>query len=107
MIEFAYFEGCPNAMQTLQNLKAVAAGGQISLSEIEIVLVPNEQSAKALKFAGSPSVLVEGIDIYTEQPPSDYSFNCRVYTIGGRHTGVLPTAYIGKQIQRIRARQSE
>ncbi|MCK5129066.1 MAG: hypothetical protein KAQ68_04395 [Clostridiales bacterium] len=102
MIEFQYFDGCPNASATLNNLKELVKLGEVSNDDIKIVEVNDVEAAKELNFQGSPTILVDGIEIYTEKKPNSYAYSCRVYTIDGIQTGILTSEYILAKIKRIR-----
>ncbi len=96
-IRFLYFNGCPNAAQTLENLRA-------ALRELDLDMEPELVDVDPVSFdgpfPGSPSVLVNGIDVYTESVPDAFEFSCRMFVIGGKRTGVLP---IGLLRDRVRA----
>ncbi|MGC9006645.1 MAG: alkylmercury lyase, partial [Sulfurihydrogenibium sp.] len=79
MVEFQYFEGCPNAKQTLENLLSLVKEGFLKEDEIKIVKVDSVEDAQNLNFQGSPSILYNGIDIYTLEKPSGFTYNCRTY----------------------------
>ena len=102
MIEFQYFDGCPNADKTLNNLKSLVDSKDISESEIKIVEVNDIEEAEALNFQGSPTILVDGVDIYTEQKPQSFAYSCRVYVLNGIQTGVLSKKFILEKITKIR-----
>jgi hypothetical protein len=104
MIEFQYFDGCPNAIETLANLNELVDAGQISGQEINIVKVNNVVLAEKLNFQGSPTILVDGFDIYTEKKPLSYAYSCRVYVFGRSQTGVISKKYISDKIKKIRQR---
>lgn len=99
MIEFQYFKGCPNAIATLNNLKELIAEGFFQEDELKIVEVPDSESAEALFFQGSPTILFNGYDIYTGIKPVSYNYSCRVYTIEEEQTGVLSKEFIRKKIE--------
>lgn len=101
MIEFQYFEGCPNSTDTLSNLRELISEGMVDEREVRIVQVQDPDLAERVNFQGSPPILVNGMDIYTEAVPSGSSFSCRVYKIGGRCTGVLSKDYIRQKIGRL------
>ncbi len=103
MIEFQYFQECPNASSTLKNLRALVDDSSIEVSELNLVEVPTPELASKLNFQGSPTILVDGIDIYSETRPSGSSFNCRIYMLDGESTGILPKGFIKSQITKIRA----
>lgn len=99
-IEFLFFEGCPNSEATFKNLIQ-------SLKELGIKEEPKKievkdlEDSKKFKFMGSPSIYINGIDIYTEDYPSVISYSCRTYNIDGKITGILPKDFITKKLQKI------
>lgn len=102
MIEFHYFDDCPNSTESLKNLRELITEGFIKQDEIEIINIKDFNSAEEFNFQGSPSIIIDGYDIFTELIPHNYSFNCRIYTINGKKTGILPKEYIKQQILKIR-----
>ena len=102
MIEFQYFNGCPNSTETLANLKKLVDAGYIEEKEIHVVEVPDAESAEKLNFQGSPTILYNGYDLYTKAVPQSYSFSCRFYTIEGKHTGILSKDFIRTQLEQLR-----
>ncbi|MGA2507497.1 MAG: alkylmercury lyase [Chitinispirillaceae bacterium] len=94
MIEFQYFNGCPNSAETLNNLKELIEEGMISEREVIISEIPDIASAEKYNFQGSPTILIDGMDIYTEKRPTGFNYTCRVYEFNGKKTGILPKKYI-------------
>ena len=97
-IEFQYFDGCPNSTVTLKNLQDLLSTEGIGDYELEIVEVPSPELAQELNFQGSPTVLIDGVDIYTEQTPKSFSYSCRIFDIDGEKSGVLPNEYLRKKL---------
>ncbi|MBC7362220.1 MAG: alkylmercury lyase [Candidatus Aminicenantes bacterium] len=104
MIEFQFFKGCPHSEATLKNLVELVEEGFIKKDEIVLTEVPNPETAKELNFQGSPTILVDGYDIYTEQKPEKFNFSCRVYNLNGTLTGILPKEFIKAQIEKLKAK---
>lgn len=102
MIEFQYFEGCPNAKETLENLLSLVEEGFFKKEEIKVVKIESPQDAEKLNFQGSPSILYDGIDIYTLEKPSGFTYNCRTYFIDGKITGILPKNFIKERIEKLK-----
>ncbi len=102
MIEFQYFQECPNAAATLNNLKDLVSEAFIDESEIFLVEVPSPETAEKANFQGSPTILYNGVDIFTGSEPDGFSFNCRIYEIDGKKTGVLPREFIKSRISGLR-----
>jgi len=94
MIEFQYFKGCPHAKDTLQNLHKVMAEVGIGKNDLQITDVPDAEYAQKITFQGSPTILINGADIYTGVKPLAFSYSCRVYEFDGHHTGVIPEELI-------------
>ncbi|MBJ2356260.1 alkylmercury lyase [Sphaerochaeta sp. S2] len=105
MITFLYFNGCPNSQQTLRNLKALQESGDLFENEIEEIEVPDLESAEKTHFQGSPTILYNGIDIYSKKKPEGSHYTCRVYSINGERTGVLSKDYIKKAIYELQQQQ--
>jgi hypothetical protein len=99
MIEFQYFSGCPHAKGTLQNLREVMAEMRIGENELQIINVPSHGSAQNMNFQGSPTILVDGFDVYSGVKPEGFSYSCRVYEFDGRHTGMVPKEFIREKLE--------
>jgi hypothetical protein len=77
LIELLYFDGCPSWQAALENLKtALLAEGL--LAEVRLVRVEDDGQAAQLKFPGSPSIRVDGVDLWPEERQR-YNLSCRVY----------------------------
>ena len=80
-IELLYFEGCPSWQNALQNLEKVL--GDLGFPpEIYLVLVETQDQAIGCRFIGSPTIRVNGSDLF----PTDqdrYGLACRVYQTPG------------------------
>lgn len=83
MIDVLYFEGCPNHSLTVELVEAVV--GELGIAaEINQVPVSDVADAKRLRFFGSPSVHVNGVDIDPDtKVRTDYAYSCRVYGMSG------------------------
>jgi hypothetical protein len=102
MIEFQYFNGCPHAKNTLQNLREVMTEMDIGEPNLKIIEVPNPESAQKMKFQGSPTILVYGIDIYTGVEPAGFNYSCRVYEFDGISSGIIPKEFIRAKLEEFR-----
>lgn len=102
MIEFQYFEGCPNSEKTLANLRSLIGRGFFAEDELSIVEVPTPELAEELRFQGSPSILVDGVDLVTGRASETANWSCRVYTIDGTRTGALDADYMIGRIRQLR-----
>jgi hypothetical protein len=76
-VTIRYFDGCPNWKEADARLReAFVATG----TEAEIVFEPVEtqEEAERLRFAGSPTILLDGADPFPAETQS-FGLTCRVY----------------------------
>lgn len=78
-VQFLAFSGCPLANPARENLKkALADCGISSFEEVDIL---DPASPEELRGWGSPTILVNGVDV-TGQPKGN-NLSCRVYSFPG------------------------
>jgi hypothetical protein len=83
MIELLCVNGCPNVTPTVERLNKVLAEMSVN-SQITQTHVSDHESAQALRFLGSPTVRINGIDIEpSAQSGNDYGLMCRTYPGSG------------------------
>lgn len=92
-VEILYFEGCPNHAPALEMARRTLDREKID-AEVRSVEVPDEKIAESLRFLGSPSVRVDGVDIEPGREKDSPFFGCRTYTVGGRTNGVPPEKWL-------------
>ena len=81
-IEILYLDGCPNHSPAVDRLRGVLTGEGLHAEVIEIE-VRDESSAKELKFFGSPTIRVNGLDIEAgSREVTETGFACRCYPGG-------------------------
>ena len=97
LIQFLYFEGCPNATASLDNLRSAMLELQLPSDILQIINVDIESTAQ-YNFQGSPTILVNGVDIYTDTIPDSVHFTCRIYEFENKKTGIIPKDYIKQKL---------
>lgn len=81
-IEVLYFEGCPNYRPAVERLKAVLRQEGVPV-EITEIAVEDEATAEKLRFQGSPTIRVNGLDIDLDaRAGRAIAFACRRYEGG-------------------------
>ena len=82
-IQLLYFAGCPHYETTLELLHRTAGERGVDL-EIERIEVRSHDDARRLRFLGSPTLQVNGVDIEpAARTRRDYALSCRVYGSNG------------------------
>jgi len=86
-VSLLYFADCPNWSLAGERLRrALDAVGRLD-TEIEFVPVRTEAEAAAVGFAGSPTFLVDGADLFGHGTTSG-ALTCRIYATPDGLVGV-------------------
>ena len=80
-IEVQWFEGCPHAEPARLLAREVAAR-MVPEAQLVETIVEDEAHALAIRFQGSPSILVDGRDLEGRDEPAQ-GLACRLYAGGG------------------------
>ncbi len=82
-IQILYFEGCPNHRPAVDLAGEVVAALDVNAT-IEEVEIKGPEDAMQLRFLGSPTILVDGVDVEpAARSREDFGFSCRTYNGGG------------------------
>lgn len=101
-VEVLYVAGCPSHPAAVKLVKEVLAAQGV-VAEVREVLVHDERMARELKFAGSPTIRINGCDVDGGLPSGQpIGLSCRLYA--GSKQSRLPAAIL---VQRAIAGASE
>jgi hypothetical protein len=75
-ITLLYFEDCPNWKTTETHLSVLAR--ELPDLKISCHLVDTAEEAERIRFRGSPSILLDGVDAFADSD-SPVGLSCRVY----------------------------
>ena len=92
-VEVLYFEGCPNHAPVKEMVRRILEREKIQ-AEVRAIEVADEKTANSLRFLGSPSVRVDGVDIEPGRENDPPFYGCRTYTVEGKTTGVPPVEWL-------------
>ena len=95
-IEGLYFDGCPTYETATKSMRAVLAEEEVE-AEIKLIAVDTDEEARRLRFPGSPTIRVDGRDLFPAPEREDWRLGCRVYGTpeglkGSPTTGMLREA---------------
>ena len=62
-VEILYFDGCPNYREAQATLEMILSQADVS-AEVRPVAVNADEEARRLKFPGSPTLRVDGEDLF-------------------------------------------
>lgn len=79
LVEILYFDGCPNHHPAIALVERVSRELRIE-PDVRLVNVPDDKAARRLRFLGSPTIRVGGVDVdpLTEER-DDYALSCRIF----------------------------
>lgn len=96
--EVLYVSECPSHPAAVKLLRDVLAAEGV-LTDIQEVLVRDEAMARQLRFAGSPTIRINGRDVGAEPRTAEsFSLSCRVYP-GGKQTGLPPADMVHRAVR--------
>jgi len=78
-MEILYFDGCPTYLEAEKSLRGVLEEEGVDV-EVELIAVNTNEEAQELRFAGSPTIRVDGRDLFTVPERAEYALGCRMYT---------------------------
>jgi len=77
-VEILYFDGCPGHRTAEKALKEVLADESVE-TEVDTIAVNTDEEARRLRFPGSPTIRVEGGDLFPSPEREDWRLGCRLY----------------------------
>lgn len=89
-VSFLFYEDCPSHELALERLRELLNEKDIH-TNVEVVKVGSEEQAQELRFVGSPTILIDGLDIDPPPPDSRYALTCRVYRLEDGRISPLPS----------------
>jgi hypothetical protein len=78
-VELLWWEGCPSHPETLADLERTLAGAGVD-SQVEMVEIESDEQARRERFPGSPTIRIEGEDLFPCEGEV-FSLCCRVYRL--------------------------
>jgi hypothetical protein len=79
LVEILYFDGCPNHRPALALVERISHELGIE-PDVQLVNVPDQDAARRLRFLGSPTIRIGGIDVDPQtEERNDYALSCRVF----------------------------
>lgn len=80
LVEILYFDGCPNRDPAVALVERTAANLGLE-PRIQLVNVPDAETATRLRFLGSPTVRIGSHDVEPgADARTDFALSCRVYS---------------------------
>jgi hypothetical protein len=81
-VEILYFDGCPTYRTAEKTLEEVLTEQGIE-AQVELVAVNTDEEAGRLRFPGSPTITVDGLDLFPVPDRGTWALGCRTYRTPG------------------------
>ena len=79
LVEILYFDGCPNHHPAVALVERVSRELGIE-PNLQLVNVADQEAARRLRFLGSPTIRVGGVDVDPQtEERDDYALSCRLF----------------------------
>ncbi len=99
-VQLLYFDGCPNWQETDRLLREALAATGIA-ADPRHVNVATPEDAERLRFRGSPTILIDGLDPFAEES-APVGLSCRVFATPDGLRGAPTLAQLVEALQRSR-----
>ena len=84
-VELLHIVDCPNTAVAEEHARAALDSLGFTDVPVELVTIHSEDEAASTQFGGSPTILVDGVDLFPTQPVR--SLACRVYATERGYAG--------------------
>jgi hypothetical protein len=107
-VELLFWQGCPSHLKALAELRAAMADLGLAPDTIDVREIHTEADAARERFVGSPTILIDGVDIRPSAENEPYGLTCRVYHLrDGRVSPTPDPADVRDALARAQAERAE
>jgi hypothetical protein len=78
-IELLWWAGCPSTDRAQAELEQALGDVGLSNARVRRTEIDTDDEASSRGFLGSPTILVDGVDVASPGPEGDVGLSCRVY----------------------------
>jgi hypothetical protein len=103
-VELLWWEGCPSYPRALEELRAVLREEGLDPDAVQMREVQSDEQARRERFAGSPTIRIDGQDMVPAGDGEPFGLTCRVYRLRDGRTSPTPDpADVREAIRRVLA----
>lgn len=85
-IELLHIAQCPNWEETFSRLKIAVGKTLPADTSLDATLIDSVEKAESKHFAGSPTILIDGVDLFPSEGRT-HDLACRIYLTPGGMAG--------------------
>ena len=101
-VQLLFFVGCPHVDATRQVLRSALEGAGVGDVVVEELDVEAPSTPAGLRDWGSPTILIDGVDLVGERIP--WGLSCRIYS-ADRSAGVPSQKLIEEQLRKAQGKE--
>lgn len=101
-VEILYFDGCPSYLVAEERLRQILLACAIA-ADLELLPVETVEEARRLRFPGSPTIRIDGVDLFPIEEQADATLSCRIYRTPEGLAGSPTHAMIAEALGRVAA----
>lgn len=101
-IELFWIDKCSSYQRVRELLEQILRDENIA-AKIEMIQVRDNADARAKKFLGSPTIRINGIDLFAQPDQCNFAMQCRVYRTPDGLKGTPTTEMVRAEMKRIEA----
>ena len=79
-VELLWWDGCPSHPEALADLERILREEGVD-AQVERIEIEDDEQARSERFAGSPTIRIDGRDIVPPGEGEPHSLTCRVYRL--------------------------
>jgi hypothetical protein len=80
-VQFLWWEGCPSHERALAELREEMRAAGLDPERVEVRHVGSAEEAASAGFVGSPTVRIDGRDVFSPSDDEPVGLTCRVYRL--------------------------
>jgi hypothetical protein len=103
VVEVLYVQDCPHYPEALALVQRVLADLGVK-AELRTTLIVDQAAADQARFAGSPTIRVDGRDVAPGSEPSESRVGCRLYRLEHRFAGQPAEGWVREALLRTSGR---
>jgi hypothetical protein len=77
-VEILYFDGCPTYLGAEDTVRTVLVEEGVE-ARVELVAIETDEETRRLRFPGSPTIRIDGEDLFPVPERAGYALGCRMY----------------------------
>jgi hypothetical protein len=89
-VELLWWEGCPSHPQALADLREALNEEGIGEEVIELRHIASDEEAEREGFPGSPTIRIDGQDVFPPAPGEPVGLSCRCYRLRDGRVSPVP-----------------